>query len=124
MCRSGGAQRDGPFGRHRIGLGRRARLALRRVGDNDRRFAITTDARIVGTPRFLAPEQILGGKLDPRTDVYAAGLTLFEEFRPDAVVHFAEQRAAPYSMKSSFHKSGLEDIVTWPSAYETESSDQ
>ena len=31
-------------------------------------------------------------------------LTLFEEFRPDAVVHFAEQRAAPYSMKSSFHK--------------------
>lgn len=31
-------------------------------------------------------------------------LTLFEEFRPDAVVHFAEQRAAPYSMKSSYHK--------------------
>ncbi len=31
-------------------------------------------------------------------------LTLFEEMRPDAVVHFAEQRAAPYSMKSSFHK--------------------
>ncbi len=31
-------------------------------------------------------------------------LTLFEEFKPDAVVHFAEQRAAPYSMKSSFHK--------------------
>lgn len=25
-------------------------------------------------------------------------------FRPDAVVHFAEQRAAPYSMKSAFHK--------------------
>jgi UDP-sulfoquinovose synthase len=31
-------------------------------------------------------------------------LSLFEEFRPDAVVHFAEQRAAPYSMKSSRHK--------------------
>jgi UDP-sulfoquinovose synthase len=31
-------------------------------------------------------------------------LTLFKEFRPDAVVHFAEQRAAPYSMKSSLHK--------------------
>lgn len=26
------------------------------------------------------------------------------EIRPDAIVHFAEQRAAPYSMKSSFHK--------------------
>ena len=31
-------------------------------------------------------------------------LTLFREFRPDAVVHFAEQRAAPYSMKSPLHK--------------------
>jgi UDP-sulfoquinovose synthase len=31
-------------------------------------------------------------------------LTLVADFRPDAIVHFAEQRAAPYSMKSSFHK--------------------
>jgi UDP-sulfoquinovose synthase len=31
-------------------------------------------------------------------------LTLLGEFSPDAVVHFAEQRAAPYSMKSSWHK--------------------
>jgi len=31
-------------------------------------------------------------------------LTLILEFKPDAVVHFAEQRAAPYSMKSSWHK--------------------
>jgi UDP-sulfoquinovose synthase len=31
-------------------------------------------------------------------------LTLLGEFGPDAVVHFAEQRAAPYSMKSSWHK--------------------
>ncbi|MEL6291289.1 MAG: NAD-dependent epimerase/dehydratase family protein [Pseudomonadota bacterium] len=31
-------------------------------------------------------------------------LTLIKEERPDAIVHFAEQRAAPYSMKSSWHK--------------------
>jgi UDP-sulfoquinovose synthase len=31
-------------------------------------------------------------------------LTLFQEVKPQAVVHFAEQRAAPYSMKSSPHK--------------------
>jgi UDP-sulfoquinovose synthase len=31
-------------------------------------------------------------------------LTLIEETKPDAIVHFAEQRAAPYSMKSSWHK--------------------
>src|SRR5262249_50764899 len=30
--------------------------------------------------------------------------TLISERKPDAIVHFAQQRAAPYSMKSSFHK--------------------
>jgi UDP-sulfoquinovose synthase len=31
-------------------------------------------------------------------------LSLIGDYRPDAIVHFAEQRAAPYSMKSSWHK--------------------
>ncbi len=31
-------------------------------------------------------------------------LTLISEEKPDAIIHFAEQRAAPYSMKSSWHK--------------------
>lgn len=35
---------------------------------------------------------------------YRELLDLLAQFRPDAVVHFAEQRAAPYSMKSSWHK--------------------
>jgi UDP-sulfoquinovose synthase len=37
-------------------------------------------------------------------DHYHRVLTLFREIRPVAVVHFAEQRAAPYSMKSAYHK--------------------
>ena len=35
---------------------------------------------------------------------YQRLLDLLLELQPDAVVHFAEQRAAPYSMKSSWHK--------------------
>jgi UDP-sulfoquinovose synthase len=31
-------------------------------------------------------------------------LSLIQDYQPDALVHFAEQRAAPYSMKSSWHK--------------------
>ncbi len=31
-------------------------------------------------------------------------VALIETWRPDAIVHFAEQRAAPYSMKSAEHK--------------------
>lgn len=38
------------------------------------------------------------------SDHYHRILTLFEKLKPRAVVHYAEQRAAPYSMKSSFHK--------------------
>ncbi|MGZ4230815.1 MAG: NAD-dependent epimerase/dehydratase family protein [Solirubrobacteraceae bacterium] len=35
---------------------------------------------------------------------YRQMLDLLLEWQPDAVVHIAEQRAAPYSMKSSWHK--------------------
>jgi UDP-sulfoquinovose synthase len=35
---------------------------------------------------------------------YQRLLDLLKEWQPHAVVHFAEQRAAPYSMKSSYHK--------------------
>lgn len=31
-------------------------------------------------------------------------LDLILDYKPDAIVHFAEQRAAPYSMKSAWHK--------------------
>lgn len=42
-------------------------------------------------------------KLDIKTD-YNSLLQLLREYKPDVLVHFAEQRAAPYSMKSSFTK--------------------
>jgi UDP-sulfoquinovose synthase len=35
---------------------------------------------------------------------YQRLLDLIDDWQPHAVVHFAEQRAAPYSMKSSYHK--------------------
>jgi UDP-sulfoquinovose synthase len=35
---------------------------------------------------------------------YDGLLALLRELEPEAIVHFAEQRAAPYSMKSSWHK--------------------
>lgn len=60
------------------------------------------------TARLKAWKEVSGKTVEFRNfDIakeYDQLLNLFVTERPDAVVHFAEQRAAPYSMKSSKHK--------------------
>ncbi len=40
--------------------------------------ALTQGDLVFGTPDYMAPEQAMGQPLDPRTDIYALGATLFE----------------------------------------------
>lgn len=39
---------------------------------------LTAIGRMVGTAKYLAPEQVSGGEIDARTDVYAVGAVLYE----------------------------------------------
>jgi UDP-sulfoquinovose synthase len=79
----------------------------RRNIDNELEVASLTPISTMGT-RLTAWKELTGRKISfVRFDVarhYHRLLTLLQELRPDAVIHFAEQRAAPYSMKTSWHK--------------------
>ncbi len=57
----------------------------------------------IGTWHELTGREIQFVRMDVATE-YDRLLELVRSHCPDAIVHFAEQRAAPYSMKSSWHK--------------------
>jgi eukaryotic-like serine/threonine-protein kinase len=58
--------------------GRRAKLLDFGVAKVTAASAITARGVAVGTPRYMSPEQAIGARVDGRSDLYAAGLVLFE----------------------------------------------
>lgn len=52
-------------------------FGLARFTDHERRRTLTQTGDILGTPGFMAPEQIEGQGIDARTDVFAVGVILF-----------------------------------------------
>jgi serine/threonine protein kinase len=54
-------------------------FGVARVQDVDRTHAERTQAgTMVGTPAYMSPEQITGGNIDKRSDVFSAGIILYQ----------------------------------------------
>ena len=81
-------------------------LSRRRIDEELGAESLTPIATI--EDRLAAWQEVSGKTIDFRNiDVardYDGLLAFIEDFQPDAVIHFAEQRAAPYSMKNSMTK--------------------
>src|SRR5690349_22305891 len=54
-------------------------FGVARVTDTDRTSVEKTQAgTMVGTPAYMSPEQITGGNIDRRTDIFSAGIILYQ----------------------------------------------
>ena len=51
-------------------------FGLARSTENGRQLTGSLD--VVGTPAYMAPEQLNGGEITPATDIYALGIVMYE----------------------------------------------
>lgn len=56
--------------------------------------ALTAQGRVVGSPGYMAPEQIRGESLGPHSDLYSLGLVLFEMLTAERAIPSEDLRAA------------------------------
>jgi len=77
-----------------FGLARELQPSILEPNDTTMRHGespLTLSGMIIGTPRYMAPEQLLGAPVDGRTDLFAVGAILFEMLTGNAP--FADDNA-------------------------------
>lgn len=81
---------------------------------------ITADGALVGTPRYMSPEQIRGQQLGPASDIYSLGLVAFEmltgykaiDSNSSVTIIGRQLDSAPFSLPEEIEvPDGLREIV-------------
>ncbi len=72
---------------------------------------LTVAGMLCGSPAYMSPEQATGEQLDPRTDVYSLGVTLFESLT-GAMPHEAHSLAELFLKKMSVPARRVSELVS------------
>ena len=104
--------------------GRTAKLldfGVARVGETDHHMARTQVGTLIGTPRYMSPEQALGLPVDQRADLFSLGVVLYEmvtgkvAFPGTALatlaIQIAQEKVEPIDRSTQDCPPGLRSII-------------
>jgi serine/threonine-protein kinase len=93
-------------------------MAKERLAE-ERRGPITRDGMVMGTPHYMAPEQVSDAEVDARADLYAVGVTLFRMISGKTVFE-GESVIEVFLAKTQNVAPALKDVTgeTYPEALE------
>ncbi|MDT8759538.1 protein kinase [Sphingomonas psychrotolerans] len=96
-------------------------FGVARVGDADGHLARTQAGQMIGTPRYMSPEQALGLPVDARSDLFSLGAVLYEMVTGktafDATglatlaLQIAQERVIPIERSAADCPPGLRQII-------------
>ena len=75
----------------------------------------TVDFRLMGTPAYMSPEQVLGEEVDGRSDLYSVGVLFYRlltgalPFAADTALGMLQRQIRDTPIPLSAHRSGLPD---------------
>ncbi|MGA2384484.1 MAG: serine/threonine-protein kinase [Gemmatimonadales bacterium] len=77
---------------------------------------LTGDGRVVGSPGYMAPEQMAGGDVGAATDLYAVGLVLYEALTGEIWPLLTEPSGADWSRVPPWLVAVLQRALAWRAA--------